>query len=264
LLVDYHTHTDFSPDAGYSMGAMCAAAVAAGISEIAFTDHADFEPGDEAAGYLDLPAYVDSLRKYQREHAGRLKVRAGVELGDPHSYGDQHRELLGKFDFDFAIGSLHWVNGRCTCVAGFFEGVDTHGAYTEYFSAALTAAEKGDFEVMGHLDVPKRRGERFAARLDPHQHESQIREVLRTLAAKGRGIEINTSGLRSPAAEPCPSLAILRWFREEKGEIVTISSDAHRPGQIGFGGNEALAMLRAAGFRQLATFEQRKPIFIPI
>ncbi len=264
MVVDYHTHTHFSPDANYSMGAMCAAALAAGLSEIAFTDHADFEPTDETTGYLDLPAYIDSLRRYQREYSGQLTVRAGIELGDPHNYADQHSEILGEFDFDFVIGSIHWVNGRCTCSARFFEGVNPRDAYSEYYAAALVAAETGDFDVMGHLDVPKRRGEHFVSGLDPRLHEDQIRKILRQLAAAGRGIEINTSGLRSPATEPCPSLEIVRWFREEAGKIVTIGSDAHWPGQIGFAGSAAVAMLRAAGFRHLTTFEGRKPVFIPI
>lgn len=264
MLVDYHTHTDFSPDAHYSMGAMCAAAVAAGLSEIAFTDHADFEPTDAATGYLDLPVYIDSLRRYQREYEGRLKIRAGIELGDAHNYSGEHYRLLEDFDCDFAIGSIHWVNGRCTCSARFFEGRSTFEAYSDYFGAAQAAAEMGDFDVMGHLDVPKRRGERFPPGFDHCMYEEQIRQVLRTLTRKGRGIEINTSGLRHPVTDTSPSLSIIRWFREEGGEIVTIGSDAHKPWQIGFAGRVALAILRAAGFQHLATFERRKPILIPI
>ena len=246
------------------MGAMCAAAVAAGLSEIAFTDHADFEPADEATGYLDLPAYIDSLRRYQREYAGRLVIRAGIELGDPHNYAVEHSRLLADFECDFVVGSIHWVDGRCTCSERFFEGVNTVDAYSAYFAAAQAAAELGDFDVMGHLDVPKRRGERFAPSFDHRMYEDQIRQILRTLATKGRGIEINTSGLRHPVTEPCPSLCVIRWFREEGGEIVTIGSDAHKPWHIGFAWRAALALLSAAGFQRLTTFERRRPILVPI
>lgn len=256
VLVDYHIHTTFSPDTHYSMGAMCAAAVAAGVSEIAFTDHADFEPADETTGYLDLPAYIDSLRRYQREYSGRLEVRAGIELGDAHNYSSQHSRLLEDFDWDFVIGSIHWVIGRCTCSPRFFEGVSTVEAHTEYFAAAQAAAELGDFDVMGRLDVPKRRGERFDPSFDPRPHEAQIRQFLQTLATKGRGLDINTSGFRHPVTKPCPPLTVIRWFREEGGEIVTIGSDAHTSWQIGFAGR--------AAFRHFTTFERRKPIFVPI
>ncbi len=264
MIIDYHTHTTFSPDAQYSMGAMCAAAIAAGLSEIAFTDHADFEPTDEATGYLDLPEYIDSLRRFQREYAGRLKIRAGIELGDPHRYAVQHTRLLDDFDFDFVIGSIHWVNSRCTCTARFFDGVGPAQAYSEYFAAALEAAELGDFDVMGHLDVPKRRGERLSPGFEPRLYEVQIRKLLRTLASNGRGIELNTSGLRHPVTEMCPSLTVLRWFGEEGGKIVTIGSDAHKPWHVGFAGEAAIAILRAAGFRHITTFERRRPNFIPI
>lgn len=36
---DYHVHSTISPDAKGTMEEMCNAAIAAGIEEIAFTDH---------------------------------------------------------------------------------------------------------------------------------------------------------------------------------------------------------------------------------
>ena len=40
-LADYHTHTQFSPDAQDSMTAMAQAAIRAGLDEICFTDHVE-------------------------------------------------------------------------------------------------------------------------------------------------------------------------------------------------------------------------------
>lgn len=39
---DYHVHSTISPDAKGTMEEMCNAAMAAGIEEIAFTDHYEF------------------------------------------------------------------------------------------------------------------------------------------------------------------------------------------------------------------------------
>lgn len=65
-------------------------------------------------------------------------------------------------------------------------------------------------------------------------------------------------------SEPCPSLEILRWYRELGGEILTLGSDAHTPDKIGAHFDVALEMARAAGFKRLATFEQRQVHWIEI
>jgi histidinol-phosphatase (PHP family) len=43
---DYHVHTEFSVDCKVPMSDSCRAAIAAGVTEIAFTDHVDHQPAD--------------------------------------------------------------------------------------------------------------------------------------------------------------------------------------------------------------------------
>ena len=54
---------------------------------------------------------------------------------------------------------------------------------------------------------------------------------------------------------------MLRHFKACGGEIVTIGSDAHTPDGVGKGAAEACQLLAEAGFRYLATYEKRKPVF---
>ena len=42
ILYDYHMHSEISPDAHFSMEAMCESALKNGMREIAFTDHYQF------------------------------------------------------------------------------------------------------------------------------------------------------------------------------------------------------------------------------
>ena len=42
-MFDYHVHTEFSVDCATPMRDSCLAAIDAGITEIAFTDHVDFQ-----------------------------------------------------------------------------------------------------------------------------------------------------------------------------------------------------------------------------
>jgi histidinol-phosphatase (PHP family) len=82
--------------------------------------------------------------------------------------------------------------------------------------------------------------------------------VWQACIAEGIGIEINTAGLRLSVKETHPSLAALRWYREMGGELLTLGSDGHRPGHVGYGLAEALDLARAAGFERVCTYEQRQ------
>ena len=84
-------------------------------------------------------------------------------------------------------------------------------------------------------------------------------EILRTLAVKGKGVEVNTSGV-NVAGVYLPSADYLRRFKELGGKIVTVGSDAHDVSRVGEYCNEACQMVREI-FGYVCTFEKREPIF---
>ncbi len=86
--------------------------------------------------------------------------------------------------------------------------------------------------------------------------------MLRALIDRGKGIEINTAGLRRGLPASCPPACVVNWFGEMGGHILTLGSDAHRPQDIGAHLGVALEMARQAGFTRLATFKRRQPILI--
>jgi hypothetical protein len=61
-----------------------------------------------------------------------------------------------------------------------------------------------------------------------------------------------------------PFASILRWYRELGGEIITIGSDAHTPEAVGADFETALEIAQAAGFTRLATFEERRIVWLEI
>ena len=88
---------------------------------------------------------------------------------------------------------------------------------------------------------------------------AQVEEILRTLVRKGKGMEINTSGL-DRIGDFFPGAEYLRRFRELGGEIVTAGSDAHTPDRVGRQIPEALSLLKDI-FGYVCTFAGRKPVF---
>jgi histidinol-phosphatase (PHP family) len=84
--------------------------------------------------------------------------------------------------------------------------------------------------------------------------------MLRTVAERGKGIEINTGYVRKGMGAPGPSVQMLRWFGQEGGRIVTLGSDSHRPNQVGSAFGQALEMLHQAGFDRPSIFEKRQVV----
>jgi histidinol-phosphatase (PHP family) len=255
---DYHIHTNFSIDSEANMEAACEAAIARGIDEIAFTDHLDFGP-DDSRGYFRKTDYLAAVERCRLCYLGQLSVRAGVEVGEPHIFPEEASEVVGVDDFDVVLGSVHYVAGmQAAWLEDFFEQ-PLHEAYASYFSQVVDLAAGGDFDVLAHIDLVKRDARKFGKTYDgPEPYADMIRTALRSLVERGKGLEVNTSPLRRGQPEPCPSLQILRWYRELGGEILVLGSDAHAPDAVGAHLDRAVEMARSVGFRRLATFKQRR------
>jgi histidinol-phosphatase (PHP family) len=91
------------------------------------------------------------------------------------------------------------------------------------------------------------------------EHREIIDEILRLLARKGKGMEINTSGV-DRCGDFLPYDVYFRRFKELGGQIVTVGSDAHNWQRVGQYSNRACAILKDI-FGYVCTFEGRKPIF---
>lgn len=261
---DYHLHTLFSVDGRLSLASVCEQVVSHGIPEICTTDHVDFVRGDEGAGYFQPDAYFAELERCRDRYGDRLTVRAGIEVGEAHRFSDDVRALTGRYPFDFVIGSLHWVGDELAMTHRYFDGKPAARAYAAYFNELLTTAQAGGFDVLGHLDVPKRYGFDIHGPFDSREHAEAIRAVLRACVERGIGLEINTGTARRRVGIPSPDLDVLRWYRELGGEILTIGSDGHRPDGIGYRLDLAVEMAQSAGFTHLTTFEGRRPRFVPL
>ena len=114
-LADYHTHTQFSPDAQDSMTAMAQAAIRAGLDEICFTDHVEpMEWGTtKLRGPYDWTLLTRDFRAAQAALGDQIQLRLGMELGDAQWAPEHVAKLLeGAPEFDFIIGSIHLLSRR--------------------------------------------------------------------------------------------------------------------------------------------------------
>jgi histidinol-phosphatase (PHP family) len=242
------------------MEAMCQAQIAAGMDEVAVTEHLDVHPLDSCPGFYRPNVYFAELARCRERFDGQLTIRAGIELGDGHRFADALGAVVDAWPFDFAIGSVHFIDDEAPFGRPFYRQRDAAFAFGGYFREALALARAGDFDVLGHLDMPKREGTDYYGAFDPVPYGDEIRAVLRALIERGKGIEINTSGWRRSCDEPCPGPIVLGWYAELGGEVLTIGSDAHRVAHVALRHADAVALARESGLRWLTTFERRQAI----
>ena len=93
---------------------------------------------------------------------------------------------------------------------------------------SIEAARSGLFDVLAHLDLPKKFGFRPSVPFAGHQAD-----VVAEVAASGCAVELSSGGLRRPAAEAYPAPDLLGEL-VAAGVPIVLSSDAHSPGEVGY------------------------------
>ena len=113
------------------------------------------------------------------------------------------------------------------------------------------------FSVLGHVDLVKRYSEEQPLRTF---HET-LTAIFNEIIPAGKGIELNTSGVRYGLPHAMPSNDVLKLYKQCGGEIITLGSDAHHVKDIAFDFKESLKLLQSVGFKYIATFDKRQPSF---
>lgn len=259
ILADVHTHSSFSTDSDEPLREMARAAAAKGLNIICVTEHHDFDHPHTGDFLLDVQAYREELFRVKNEFADKLEVLFGVELG-LLDYAAQRLSVFAKSaEFDFIIGSAHQVDGLDPYYPEYFEKMEDKNGIAHFFDAMLSAIRAfDDFDILGHLDYIVRYS--HAKSYDPPDYREVIDEILKAVIAKGKGIEINTAGVKS-LGYPHPHPFVLKRYHELGGELVTVGSDAHDRSRIAADFDRAEQALKAAGFEYYAVFRARRPEF---
>jgi histidinol-phosphatase (PHP family) len=264
VLLDYHIHTTYSFDSRLTMHAACLAAIVQGIPEIGLSEHFDLNPASPDAGFYRPDAWWQEVEKVRAEFAGRLTVRAGIEIGEAHRFPAEVEALLGRYPYDYAIGSLHYVGEEYMFDQAYLNSHTAEEILEGYFTELESMTRAPRFDILGHLDLPVRNARHIWEGYDPSRYESLIRKVLQNCIRAGLALDVNLAGLRKPSHNIMPDPRILRWYAEMGGRRVTLGSDAHAREQVGRYLQQGLGAVRAAGLSSLTQFELRQARLLPL
>jgi len=263
LPADYHIHTFLCKHAEGMPADYVAAARARGVPEMCFADHAPAPDGYDPGVRMSIeqfPEYVEMISALRGGTAPH--VLYGIEADYYEGCRAFLESWLPEQDFDLVLGSVHYINDW-----GFdhpdnlavWDSVDVTETWRKYFDLLGALADTRLFDIVGHLDLPKK----FGHRTEEGALTEIAAPVLDRVAAAGMAVELNTGGLRCPVGEIYPSLLVLELCRERNIPIV-FGSDAHSADCVGHAFEQAVNLAAQAGYTESLRFRARKGAPVPL
>ncbi|SFR54931.1 PHP domain-containing protein [Halogeometricum limi] len=233
-MYDYHLHSNYS-DGGF-LRSMLAAAENAGLSGVGIADHCMVLDADWAVqarreyGFNFDVTYerrreaLDSLRS---EFDLRIFDAAEVDY-DPASEAEI-RSFLADADFDYAVGSVHELDGRNVHDADHFAALPERRRrelVETYFDRLVSLVDSELFEIAAHPDLIER-----TPALRGLATREQYERVADAFAASRTVPEVNAGRVRREYGEFHPTPAFFDVLRD-RGVSFTLGSDAHAPEDV--------------------------------
>jgi histidinol-phosphatase (PHP family) len=267
-LVDYHVHT---ARCGHATGAMeryVEHAIQAGLTELGFSDHLFMYwlPRDQRDPVLGMAEwehdfYIEDVERCRRQYASDITIRLATEADFIPGHEAELEAILHRYDWDYVIGSVHFIDGWGFDDSRHLSGFDTwdiDALYARYFDLVGASAETGMFDTIGHADLVKKFGHR------PTRDQSEVYARLAArLSSAGVCIEVNTAGLRKPCHEIYPHPDLLRACRLA-GVATTLGSDAHAPNEVAADLESGARLMREVGYEAFVQYADRRRIEIPL
>ena len=245
---NYHTHSVFC-DGKNTPQEMAERALELGLTHLGFSGHMDPDI------HMDMPAYVQEIRRLQELYKDRLDILLGVELDniyDPHCADDT----------EYKIGSTHFVDVDSETPMSVdnseeilvqlcheFFADDYYALAKAYYDFEAKVYDRLHCTFVGHFDLVVRFNDsmHFLDESDPRYTKPAL-EAMEYLVSEGVPFEINCGAVNlRRKKEFYPNRYLLQKLHDFGGEIV-ISSDAHQKELLNSGFDIAVQTAIECGF----------------
>lgn len=264
ILTNYHAHTNFC-DGTETPERMVQEAIDCGFKIFGFSGHSVYPFASDWHIPVDsIPAYVAEIKRLQEVYKDKIEILCGFEADYLPPVSDAVQAPYRVLGADYLIGSVHYLVTKTGCftvddsaenvAAGIKEHFKGDGKKTvqAYFAAQREMISLGGFEILGHVDVVRRRNGVLNFFDEQAQwYKDELQATAELIAHSGVIVEINTGGMaRKNTTTPYPSPYFLSLLAK-KNVPITINSDVHNSGYLDYGFEVAKKEAWDAGYREL-------------
>lgn len=251
IMIDAHIHIEKSPYTLEWIMEYIKEAQKKGIDEINLLEHThrfkewmplyeDTRKADPLAKQwiddhqtISIQEYYEFI-KNMRKISFPIKVNFGLEVCYFPTQEPFIRKMLNEFNFDFAIGSVHYVfdvpyDLKTISPAMLWSKYDVNAIYKDYYERCIKCVQSGLFTQLGHPDTIKMFTQyQPTIELDSYYHRLSEALVTHHVIAE------NNVGCYYRYHHPDMGLHdhILSIFKQHNVQMTT-SSDAHIPSHVG-------------------------------
>ncbi|MDH6311896.1 histidinol-phosphatase (PHP family) [Parabacteroides sp. PFB2-10] len=222
----------------------------------------------------DMPAYLSEIDRLKKEYGDQIEVYTGLEIDFLDDTYNPSIDYFRQLPLDYRIGSVHFIpqsevltEENMICIDGpyeefaaavdrFYNG-DIRQLTEEYYQAVCQMVELGGFDIVGHVDKIYQNGHRYPGfSLEADWYKDLFYTCIELIAKKGLMVELNTKNYHRKQ-QLFPHNQFLTLLREKKIPVM-VNSDTHFPHLVNDGREEALALLKEAGFTHTRELLQGK------
>lgn len=226
----------------------------------------------------NIEKYVSEIRSLQEKYKKQIQIFLGFEFDYVPGISENPVTLKQKMNADFIIGSVHLVRNKQNGKLWFIDGPESNYinglasvfdnniklAVTTYFEQVTEMVTRIKPDIIGHIDKVKMHNKnRFFSENDKWYKELSDK-LLNTVKETGCIIEVNTRGIYKKRCDSLyPGVEILNEVHRKKIPI-TVSSDAHLPGELISYFDEAIKILKDIGYKTIKYFSGKTWQDIPV
>jgi len=269
-LFNLHTHTHYC-DGSEEPEAYIRKALELEFSTLGFSGHAPMPFKNKYAIDADqLSNYISEINQLKSKYKDQIDVLCSLEFDYIPRITDDFKQITENFQLEYTIGSVHLVRNENDENLWFIDG-KSHEPYDtglkDYYGGNIKHAVKNYFgqlnemidtqrpDIIGHLDKIKMHNRNRYFTENEVWYQNEIDQTLDLIKSSNTIVEVNTRGLYKKRSDSLfPGAKILKKMKKLHIPI-TVSSDAHKPGELALFIPETINLLREIGFKKLMNFK---------
>ena len=214
---------------------------------------------------INMPDYLTEISQLKKKYADDIELYLSLEIDYLDDTYNAAIPYFQSLPLDYRISSVHFlplrqplISENMACIDGPFEefeielnrnyGGDIRRMTEIFFESSMQMIAIGGFDIVGHIDKIYMNGAKHAD-FDIHAdwYQKRFLQLLDFVAEKGYIVEVNCKN-KIRKGQTFPHIASFKELKKRNIPII-INSDCHYPDLINDGREEAIVLLKEAGYK---------------